>query len=129
MNIEKEQVLYAKYPELLKDLIYIECDDGWYNLLDKAFEELSKFKDLKLCQVKSKFASLRLYYDLPMYIEANNSYGYEEVDAVVSKYESESKRTCEACGKPGRGVSCGGWLMTLCTDDYEIWQQQHAGGE
>jgi hypothetical protein len=126
MNIELEQKLFAKYPELLKNLVYIESDDGWFNLLDKAFQELNQFDGLRLVQVKSKFAALRIYY-LPIAMEANNTYTYEDVDNIVGKYEQMSKTACEACGRPGKGVSCGGWLMTLCTDDFEIWQQRHAG--
>jgi hypothetical protein len=86
----------------------IECNDGWYKLIDdlaSKLEPLIKDKNYYASQVKEKFASLRFYMS-----------GYtDEMNELIEKAEEESYRTCEACGKPG-ACNGSGWLTVLCED-------------
>jgi hypothetical protein len=96
-----------------------ECGDGWYGIVDKMLEQLvplcDEFKiyndghDPYICQLKEKFATLRVYMSL------SNS----DMDRVIRDAEDASARTCEACGKPGE-VTGNRWYSTLC--------EEHAGG-
>lgn len=118
MKEELEQKLIEKYPSLFADkdkspretLICFgcECGDGWYNILDKLFEKLSKFPDLKLTQVKEKYGTLRIYV---------NDYN-EEVSKYIEDANRKSGKTCEMCGKKGKRRN-GGWITTLCNGCYK----------
>lgn len=75
-------------------------------------EDLQKCKDLlekteqelpKICQIKEKFGTLRVYVD--------NLTPY--VDGVIDMAEAMSEVTCEKCGKPGKTHTIG-WHKTLC---------------
>ena len=71
---ELQEQLYKKYPDIFieKDVPMsqtcmcwgIDCDDGWYNLIDDLCEQLTLIKKLTgvqiiATQVKEKYASLR----------------------------------------------------------------------
>lgn len=111
----------------------IECSEGWTQLIDDALacvkshekslvdyyqnriqhgdaqqqaeftQKLADFQPTKFIQIKSKFASLRMYYDG----------GDEYTAGVTSLAERLSERTCEQCGDPGV-VRIKGWRSTLC---------------
>jgi len=91
---------------------YIECGEGWCDLLDKLCTDIEKEldkdpelkKDFKIAQIKEKFGSLRFY-----------TYSYtEEIDKLIDEAQSKSEVTCETCGQPGKTHSISGWLTTLC---------------
>jgi hypothetical protein len=69
-------------------------------LLEKAEQEVPK-----ICQIKEKFGTLRVYVD--------NLTPY--VDGVIDMAEAMSEVTCEKCGKPGETYTIG-WHKTLCLD-------------
>lgn len=54
-------------------------------------------------QIKEKFGTLRFY----MTSET------DEMSAIIDKLESQSSKTCEECGKPGK-TRGRGWLYTRC---------------
>jgi hypothetical protein len=88
-----------------------EVGEGWYDLLYRFSCEVQKLidtevesKDLKIVQVKSKYASLRVY-------TAGNS---DEFDSLLDKYVEEAERTCEFCGNPGKVINKGSWLYVCC---------------
>jgi hypothetical protein len=88
----------------------IETGDGWYDLIDKMMQEISDLKKPDFCftQIKEKFGTLRVY----------TNYYYEDVEAIIEKYEAISAVTCEVCGKPGT-INDGGWLRVRCEEHKE----------
>ena len=89
-----------------------ECEDGWFNIIYnccKEIDDLYKSKnaninDLIIYQVKEKYGELCFY--VGNYIDG--------VQEIIDKYEEESAKTCEVCGKYGSTVHKGSWLKTLC---------------
>jgi hypothetical protein len=103
MNSELQDKLISKYPHQFKGLDYIECDDGWYDLLDKLCylvqNELSRRISLKepleyFCwiQIKEKFGGLRAY--------AGGSNDY--IHGLIAMAESMSYSICEYTGEKGK---------------------------
>lgn len=121
-----------------------EVGDGWYQLLHDLCSEIEEiykeYKEqsvtMKLAQVKSKFAGLRWYYDLPgkeqaihafdfigntsirMYPEGEEASLEEKLAACVKKYEKKSSSVCEQCGAENAEI-CNEppvfrWIRTLC---------------
>lgn len=102
--------LITKYPELFKYLQFgIECGNGWYKLLDKLCDEITKACkrdkiEINVIQVKEKYGSLRFYVDSSP----------EEIDKLIDKAEFESEKTCEICGEPGEIDYELAWLRCRC---------------
>lgn len=120
MQEELEHKLIIKYPRLFKGITKpltqnlmafgIECGDGWYNILDKLFAKLNKYKDIELMQVKEKFGGLRIY------INGVNTKYSDKVYDLIDKAEAKSFKTCEMCGKPGKNQTINNWVYTVCKD-------------
>ena len=102
MTPELISKLLEKYPEQFKDLKHIECDDGWYDLLDKLFhvvknridraQRLNEPLDFGWTQLKEKFSSLRAY-----------SHGSDDyINGAITMAESVSCMTCEVTGEKGK---------------------------
>jgi len=129
-----------------------ECGDGWYELIDTFCKLASnklkharyirlkpQFKtpdvefekyiapDFKFIQVKEKYATIRLYFDITQ-PEGDNKHRLNEADILdrfgeilttihAFEYYTDylSGRTCEECGKPGK-IYQGGWWRTLCPE-------------
>ncbi|MBM4364383.1 MAG: hypothetical protein FJ104_17020 [Deltaproteobacteria bacterium] len=90
------------------------CDgfpgDGWEALLRRMSEVLepsSAATGVRAWQVKEKLGGLRVYL--------TEGAQPPEVRAAVEAAESESLRTCEACGAPGRPRRLAG-VSTLCDE-------------
>ena len=112
MDDQKFKNLKEKYPLLYIELEYIECSDGWYDLID---ELSSKLEDLILelppqdtfqfyaIQVKQKFGELRFYMTQTT----------QQMDTIIHEYMKKSQKICEFCGKEGKldGTS---WLRVVC---------------
>jgi hypothetical protein len=104
------QELVKKYPEIFDTRFYIECGDGWYNLLDFLCKEIQKYldkepnPDFKATQVKEKFGTLRFYTTMC------DNY----MEKLIEKAEHLSSITCENCGDRGKLSKKGYWLSTLC---------------
>jgi hypothetical protein len=66
----------------------IECNSGWFPLLERFFAELSPQQCSRdVHQIKEKFGKLRIYSSL-------------EVEATAQKYKALSAVTCELNGNP-----------------------------
>jgi hypothetical protein len=76
---------------------------GWASLIDKVFD--AKPPDLRIVQVKEKYAGLRIYTDR---ID-------KQFDDLLFDVQNESLTICEECGKQGL-VREGGWWTTLCDE-------------
>lgn len=120
MSPEKTKQLYDKYPGIFAErslspdescmAFGLECDDGWYDLLDVLCSLImwetkydENMKPVVALQVKEKFGTLRFYY----------RGGNDAISSYVTFAENMSGRTCEVCGSVG-SVRDGGWLRTLC---------------
>jgi hypothetical protein len=103
MNIDLQDKLREKYPEQFKNLSWIECDEGWHEILSRLFYIVNNHLDHKKrinepleffgwSQIKEKFGGLRAYY-----------YGGDEfIRGAVWMAESMSYITCEATGEKGK---------------------------
>lgn len=140
MKKELDELLCQKYPKIFADRNKpmtetamcwgFDCDDGWFNILDKLCDNIQHYIDWRIRQrevllksnqhtlkipdevkqvvadqVKEKFGTLSFYY----------SGGDDYIRGLVSMAESMSGVTCEECGKPGKRNGKG-WIRTLCDE-------------
>jgi hypothetical protein len=131
MKTELELELVKKYPKILRDYKGdktetcmawgIECDDGWYNLLDKCMEKLQYFCDLCFYksgvevqvvanQIKEKFGTLAFYTS----VYSGDNIQNNIIDDIINEAESKSAYTCEVTGEHAEICKKGGWYKTLC---------------
>lgn len=119
MQKELELKLVEKYPKLFQDyggdmretcMVWgCECGDGWYLILDELFEELSKYPEIILVQVKEKFGTLRVY-TTGVLVEHS-----DEVEYHIERAYDKSSRTCEDCGEQGK-LRTDDWFRVTCYD-------------
>ena len=70
----------------------------------KKYNYVNKFR---IVQLKEKYGSLRCYTNgMPRGC-------FEEINAVISKYEDVSEKTCGQCGKPAEWISRG-YIFPYC---------------
>lgn len=128
MKTELQQELYQRYKKLFEKskrkecirnpfyLYGIECGDGWFNLLDKLMDNITKNCDkIKvkypvIFQIKEKFGGLRFYIKS---LKADDN-TCDEIYKHIREAEIESEKTCEICGKKGKIENIRGWLQCLC---------------
>jgi hypothetical protein len=133
MKSELELELVKKYPKILRDYKGdmmqtcmawgMECDDGWYELLDKCMEKLQYFCDI--CskqgtkvqvianQIKEKYGTLSFYYSG----EGGTQTDWSIIDDIINEAERKSAYICEVTGKHGEICRRGGWFRTLCYEE------------
>ena len=134
MSPEKEKILCQKYPKIFKsrsnseqplDTWGLECDDGWFDLIDtlcgkiqshidwrsKNFQDIEQLEELQVVaeQVKEKFGGLRFYV----------SGGDDTTNAFISFAETMSHKICETCGNPGKQQGDKGWIHAACDPCFE----------
>jgi len=113
MEIKKKMIannLASKYPEFFDSPDFsIECEKGWYRILEDMFEEFRKNKlELEILQIKEKFGSLRVYVGK---IKENK---LDLVELIIKKAEDLSSKTCEHCGKEANIQNTAGWYKCIC---------------
>jgi hypothetical protein len=133
MKAELQNALREKYPDILCEMggdpketcmaWGIECDDGWFDLLDKTFAKIQYVCRLTesspspvgfvASQVKEKFGSLSLYYRLTGE-KIGNEMAASIIADLVASGERKSSSTCEVGGEHGVMCHRSGWLKTLC---------------
>lgn len=102
MKPELEDALITKYPDQFKNLKYIQCGDGWYDIIDRLcyivqnrldyLQKTDKPINFYWSQIKEKFGSLRCYcYDADLYIRG-----------AIEMAQSISCITCEVSGDRGK---------------------------
>jgi hypothetical protein len=88
-----------------------ETGDGWFALLHSLFTEISATGHTFIPhQVKSKYGSLRLYY------EPYNP----QIQEIIDRYIELSEVTCEICGCEAE-LRCNkwGWMVTMCDECFK----------
>jgi hypothetical protein len=117
MTDQDLQDLLSKYPLLLKGVSSIDCQSGWYQLIDVLCGILTDYiadmpeelqPDLYSVRVKEKFGGLRVYM--------NESTDY--IRGAISIVENLSFRTCEVCGQAGE-TRPNLHVQTLCSKHYK----------
>ena len=127
MSPELTDKLIEQYPEQFKNLKYLECDNGWYEILSRLCYIVNNRLDYKKrlneplesfywSQIKEKFGGLRAY-----------CYGADEfIRGAIDMAESMSYITCEATGEKGKvrykkfdenGQPVPAWVRTLCDNE------------
>ncbi len=115
-----EEKLQTEFPILFRDSIYLECKEGWFDLIYKLSSDIYDIVKLMpepsvfdlednrphVVQIKEKFGQLRYY----LYNET------PEIAKLILQAESDSKNICESCGKPGSLISENRWLRTTCPE-------------
>lgn len=115
MDKDLEKKLIEKYPKLYQGTklnpqescmaFGFEHDSGWYGLIDKLSEDLTKIDPGAIAsQVKEKFGTLRFYCSV--YNDASME--------LIDQAEKESGYICEVCGQAGLTRWDLGWVRTLC---------------
>lgn len=160
MSPDKEAAIFARYPEIFRDRTKpmtescmhwgLETGDGWENIIVGLCEAIDhpweggantkedgsdaglsyKFPQVVATQVKSKYGTLRFYYDLeyspefeeqaklfPKTAAALRHHFLSYIDGAIGMAEAMSAITCEETGRPGELCVRGGWYKTLCPEE------------
>jgi len=98
MQIELQQKLVDLFPTQFSELKYIECSDGWYNLIEKACSLIQSYIDntnhiiFLWAQIKQYDGHLQMY-----------CYGADEyIKGIIHMAESISETICEISGDRGQ---------------------------
>lgn len=108
MNEKLTKELQTLFPKLVEQIGFCH-GDGWYNIISDLLlnihnEVEKKSLSVKICQIKEKFGTLRVYVD------GSNEF----IAGLIQMAESISGHTCEICGKPGEIDINRNWYKTLC---------------
>jgi hypothetical protein len=122
MNDKLQKDLCTEYPKIFSITdpnisvarFGIECDDGWYDLIEAMCHEIQSDINYKLnnqipitqvvaTQIKEKFGGLNFYYEG----------GDDFTDGIVTLAENLSYKICETCGNKGE-TKGKHWLKTTC---------------
>jgi hypothetical protein len=125
MNKELTNKLKEKYPLQFSSLKYIECGDGWYDIIDRLcsviknrMNNVNRNKNVNdidcfaWTQIKEKFGGLRAY--------ACNADDY--MNGAIAMAETTSYTICEFSGEKGKlrkrkikenGETVPAWMKTL----------------
>jgi hypothetical protein len=91
----------------------IAFNKGWFKIIYEFCKNVSSLGEIgfKFVQLKEKFASMRVYYDL----KSKDKKIQKKVNKFVRIAEEESGKTCENCGTKEKVTTEGRiWLQTLC---------------
>ena len=123
MNIHFTNLLFNTYPDLYKGRSepithslmpfgFDGIEDGWFLILWRLSESLTKLGNIKATQVKEKFGGLRFYFEG----RVDNS---DNAWNLIEEAENECLQTCMFTGKPAPGPRpVRGWLYTVCDEIY-----------
>lgn len=95
-----------------RELAKASVGKGWASLIDEVFDakESMNLRNVKIVQVKEKYAGLRIYIDGYEMDENHPVYQFEK---LIHDIERRSYKICEECGAPG-AVRGTGWIFTSC---------------
>lgn len=102
--------LISKYYAVLGDLPFgIECEIGWYSLIEEITQRLIKIAQnegihWKAVQIKEKFGTLQYYI----------SNGTDKMLNEIQEIIATSRFKCEICAEPGELSFKNHWYKTRC---------------
>ena len=118
-----------KYPLSCVGGINTEFNFGWNRIVCDMFDKIEPvLRDIynlepersqdpenqfRVAQIKEKFASLRVYIDIPGFWRTEYQKTYDVIKEAILTAESLSTETCELCGEEGKVVGTG-WLSCRC---------------
>jgi len=126
MDKKAQAILIEKYPSFFRNvggdprktcLAYgIECDSGWFDLIDKFCEGVAKLckneVDFYFTQIKEKFGMLTIYY------RCAAKYGMPINKAITQLNEEIMMESCEVCERCGSRENVSqnerGWVKSYC---------------
>jgi len=121
MSPELEKTLLEHPSKFYGKLYYFECQDGWGDILKNLADRILGYQNsgrqntsVTAAQVKEKYGRLVVY---------TNGHD-DQIDAFIKEAQESSWSTCEHCGKLAELRRIGGYLTTLCNDDYNAWQER-----
>jgi hypothetical protein len=132
MDKRIEEYWVEKYPNMFKGYHMtphespmswgFACGNGWFELMDQLWKDLSKYNDVIVMQVKEKLSVLTVY------IRSE----HKAARGLTGTAMRDSSKICEMCGLPGERRS-GSWLFTLCDDCHgleptDMWAKSEAKG-
>jgi hypothetical protein len=121
MDNKLTKELYRKHARLLPNSIPIQCDNGWYHIIDVLLDTIKfhiqhnnpKLK-FRVDTIKEKFGALRFYYNVDV--------GDSRIEGMVSAMEQLSAKVCEQCGSPeGKIENLTSWRKCLCPSCLKIY--------
>lgn len=112
--------LYSKYDRIFTHSPFVDCDSGWFTIIDELSGELNEIakqyhnNTISVVQIKEKFGGLRYYVD---YADGLPEEEIFEIEQIIRRYENLSYKTCQRCGKDGDLCARRAyWVSTLCHD-------------
>ena len=127
----------TKYPLACSEGIDTQFNAGWNQIVSDMFDKIEVvLKDMYnlepersqerenrfwIGQIKEKFASLRVYVDIPIFWKMEYHKQCDLIQEAINTAENLSTETCELCGEAGKVVGTG-WLSCRCSkcDDYKL---------
>jgi len=152
MNIKLQENLFYKYPKIFRQkeltikesCMYwgIECDDGWYNLLDHICWKIQDICDngektyiyypkfIRFIAKKLGISKLYGYWKIKKvhqveFIQVKEKFGTLRIykmggnnitDELIEFVEVLSGSVCEYCGTMKNVSQTKGWIKTICED-------------
>lgn len=116
--------LISKYPNVFRNLSYLECNEGWKNIIEAVSSSIEDYINTEVpdelkegifaTQVKEKFGGLRFYM--------SDSFPY--INGAIHIAEKLSFKTCEVCGSPSvKTPPVKRYIQTLCQMCYNRTQK------
>ena len=119
----------TKYPLSCSEGIDTQFNAGWNQIVCDMFDKIEVvLKDMYnlepersqerenrfwIGQIKEKFASLRVYVDIPIFWKMEYHKQCDLIQEAINTAENLSTETCELCGEAGKVVGTG-WLSCRC---------------
>lgn len=111
--------LFEKYPKTFQSLDYVECNEGWKEIVDQVSFKIEQVNNkypgssyIHASQIKQKFGGLRYYVSF----EDINNDDVNYVYSIIEEAEKRSLTICEICGAPGKRSKQGYYMETVCDE-------------
>lgn len=102
--------LIEKYKQFFPKKFYIECGDGWYDLLDRMMSTIQSHQE-HIEQIKKLYPERTVEYTPLEFLQIKEKFGYLRVYAsggdtyirgIIDMTENMSGRICEFSGDKGK---------------------------
>ena len=129
-NEDFGKYLHETYPTIFSKELWIECNEGWYTIIDDLSKQIAAAATrygvqsdgelrISVAQIKEKYGGLRYYlhyYDM-------NDEDIQAIEQLVRNAEMKSYETCEDCSAPAKLCSPKRyWMKTICEKCQERYE-------